>query len=341
MSASTKVRIPYLDFLKCFAIASVLLGHSVEQIAGNDFWDNPIWSFIYSYHMPLFMFLCGYFFSSSLKLSFIDLVKKKFIQLWIPSLTAFALMFLFVWLTKYNPCPELMDFSWFGFFNAVWFLKSVFFCYIIGYLFIKIFHNPWGAAILSSVIVLLFPIFNTNNIDYMLPMFWLGYLCKLYQATIDKNRKVLLIGSTVLFALLLLKWSGRLTVYMVPIHVFDWTSMSFDWNNLGITLYRMVIGMAGSMFFFLLAPIVFKGIESWKITPVLNNIGKCTLGIYWLQTFLLECTWHGIGLYVNTATSFIIAPIIMVIELTLCYQLVLLLKKNKVTKLLVLGEKER
>ena len=52
---TSKARIPYLDFLKFFAIGSVLLGHSVEQLTGNDYWDNPIWSFIYTYHMPLFM----------------------------------------------------------------------------------------------------------------------------------------------------------------------------------------------------------------------------------------------------------------------------------------------
>jgi len=119
MITPRKTRIPYLDFLKFFAIASVLLGHSVEQTTGNDFWDNPIWSFIYTYHMPLFMLLCGYFFGSSLNLSFGELVKKKFVQLVIPSLSAFAIMYAFVMLTGYNPCPELMDFSWFGFFNAV------------------------------------------------------------------------------------------------------------------------------------------------------------------------------------------------------------------------------
>ena len=77
MKTHTPKRIPYLDFLKFFAIASVLLGHSVEQTTGNDFWDNPTWSFIYTYHMPLFMLLCGYFFGSSLKLSFVELIKKK------------------------------------------------------------------------------------------------------------------------------------------------------------------------------------------------------------------------------------------------------------------------
>ena len=33
---TSKARIPYLDFLKFFAIGSVLLGHSVEQLTGND-----------------------------------------------------------------------------------------------------------------------------------------------------------------------------------------------------------------------------------------------------------------------------------------------------------------
>lgn len=147
MITPRKTRIPYLDFLKFFAIASVLLGHSVEQTTGNDFWDNPIWSFIYTYHMPLFMLLCGYFFGSSLNLSFGELVKKKFVQLVIPSLSAFAIMYAFVMLTGYNPCPELMDFSWFGFFNAVWFLKCVFFCYLIGYIALKSLRSFWAASL--------------------------------------------------------------------------------------------------------------------------------------------------------------------------------------------------
>ena len=100
-----KPRIPYLDFLKFFAIASVFLGHAVEQITGNDFWDNPLWSFIYTYHMPLFMLVCGYFFGSSLKLSFGQLFRKKFVQLVVPSLTAFFIMDALVRLTGYNPYP--------------------------------------------------------------------------------------------------------------------------------------------------------------------------------------------------------------------------------------------
>ena len=339
MKNNQKGRIPYLDFLKFFAISSVLLGHSVEQTTGNDFWDNPIWAFIYTYHMPLFMMLCGYFFNSSLKLSFSELFKKKFVQLMIPAISAWVLMYLFVTLTKYNPYPEIVDLSWMGFMNALWFLKSVFFCYLIGWVFIKAFKNVWLSAILSSVIALFTPLCNIDSVNFMLPMFWMGHLLHQHQAWIDKHRKTLFASSLVAFIAMLPFWSGRLTVYMVPIQFFDWSTFAFDWNNLGITLYRMAIGMVGSMFFFLLAPWVYDRISDWRITPTLNQLGKCTLGLYWTQTFLLECTWHSIGLYVNTPMTFLVGPIIAIVEMVVCYQAILLIRKSKYTRLLFLGEK--
>ena len=339
MKNNQKGRIPYLDFLKFFAISSVLLGHSVEQTTGNDFWDNPIWAFIYTYHMPLFMMLCGYFFKSSLKLSFTEMIGKKFIQLMIPAFSAWVLMYLFVTLTKYNPYPEIVDLSWMGFMNALWFLKSVFFCYLIGWVFIKAFKNIWLSAILSCVIALFTPLCNIDSVNFMLPMFWMGHLLHQHQEWIDKHRKTLFASSLIAFIAMLPFWSGRLTVYMVPIQFFDWSTFAFDWNNLGITLYRMAIGMAGSMFFFLLAPWVYNRISDWRITPTLNQLGKCTLGLYWTQTFLLECTWHSIGLYVNTPMTFLVGPIIAIVEMVVCYQAILLIRKSKYTRLLFLGEK--
>ena len=102
----------------------------------------------------------------------------------------------------------------------------------------------------------------------------------------------------------------------------------------------MAIGITGSMVFFLLSPYVYNKIKYWRITPMFDKLGKCTLGIYWTQAFLLECTWHSIGLYVGTETSFIIAPIIALAELVICYQAVCLLRKNRYTRLVFLGEKQ-
>ena len=173
----------------------------------------------------------------------------------------------------------------------------------------------------------------------MLPMFWVGYLCNLYQPWIDRHRTPLLAGSLAAFAFMLPFWSGRLTVYMVPIDFFDWSTLTLNVENLGVTFYRLAIGIAGSMVFFLLSPSVYDRIKNYRITPTLDRLGKCTLGLYWTQTFLLECTWHSIGLYVDTATTFLVAPLIAIAELFICYQAVLLCKRNQYTRLLFLGEK--
>lgn len=335
----SKTRIPYLDFLKFFAIANVLLGHSVEQLSGNDFWDNPIWSFIYAYHMPLFMLLCGYFFGSSLKLSLVELLKKKFIQLLIPSLTAFVLLWVAVVIIGDNPWPALFSSDWMGFMNTVWFLKCVFFCYLIGYIFIRLFHNVWLSAILSVILFSLLPYGDVANLNFMLPMFWTGYICKLKQGFLDSHRIISLLTVSVVFFLLLPFWSGRLTVYMVPIRFVDWHTWTFDDWNFSVALYRLAIGIAGGMMFFLLAPYVYRHVEGNKLVSSLNGIGRSTLGIYWLQTFLLEYTFYTLGFYVTTGWTFLLSPCLALVELVLCYQLVLLLRKYSCTRLWILGER--
>lgn len=190
------------------------------------------------------------------------------------------------------------------------------------------------SSVADNGIVLCNPLWEHGLCRLHAPMFWLGYFCEQQKEFIASHRKVLLVFCTVAFAVLLPFWSGRLTIYAIPIQLVDWSTGSVNWTNLVITLYRMTIGMAGSMFFFLLAPWVYEKIEHWRITPVLNHVGKSTLGLYWTQTFLLECTLHGIGIYVNTINSAWLGPCITLLELVICYQAVLLFRKSRYTRLL-------
>lgn len=336
---TSKARIPYLDFLKFFAIGSVLLGHSVEQLTGNDYWDNPIWSFIYTYHMPLFMLLCGYFFGSSLKLTFGELLKKKFVQLLLPSVTAFIIVWTAVSVMGHNPWPALFTPDWMGFMNTVWFLKCVFLCYLVGFLSIRLFRNVWLAALVTVVLSGILPYGGVANFNFMLPMFWVGYACKLNQSLLDRHRKWFLGISLVAFGVMLPFWSGRLTVYMVPTQVLDWWTFTWDVQNLSVVLYRLAIGIAGSMSFFLLSPYVYRLIEGKGIATALNGIGRSTLGIYWLQTFLLEYLFNSLGFYVPMIWTFVLPPCLALVELVVCYRLVLLFKKNVYIRLFVLGER--
>ena len=59
---SSGKRIAYIDITKAFAIFTVVLGHVLQwTTAGDPYHCSAPFIFIYSFHMPLFMLLSGYF----------------------------------------------------------------------------------------------------------------------------------------------------------------------------------------------------------------------------------------------------------------------------------------
>ena len=51
-------RIEYIDRLKGLAILAVVMGHIIYFVFHLS--DDPVWGYIYSFHVPLFIFLSGY-----------------------------------------------------------------------------------------------------------------------------------------------------------------------------------------------------------------------------------------------------------------------------------------
>lgn len=86
----TNNRILWIDILKFTAIILVIWGHII-QYGYEDYLDNSVHQIIYSFHMPLFMMLSGFFGYSVLKLSYSQLLKKKFEQLIIPCIGVFVI----------------------------------------------------------------------------------------------------------------------------------------------------------------------------------------------------------------------------------------------------------
>lgn len=63
MSMVTNKRIAYFDLLKLFAVLLVIVGHVISQYDDRGY-GHPINVWIYSFHMPLFMFMSGLFFQT-------------------------------------------------------------------------------------------------------------------------------------------------------------------------------------------------------------------------------------------------------------------------------------
>lgn len=330
-------RIEYIDFAKFIAIVFVCLGHAVQYLSVLDFFlDNPIWNFIYSFHMPFFMILSGFFFSRSINKSFKDLVVKKITQLIIPSwVWGVGIGLMFVALNLKNP---LSFEEWVAIpFGPYWFLTSVFACYVISYLAKRWISKDIFASILSIILISAIPFFNECNISTMLPFFWTGYFLSKYQDKIFNYSSVLLFGFMILYFLLFLNWNSRFTVYMTEVDFIHFSSPYIDFNNLFIVWYRYGIGLCGSLFFILLS---YKIVCKWNTNSMVRyaiSIGTSTLSIYLIQYYSLEIMLSMLALNLSLPQVCIYAFPIAMIEVLVCWMITQQINKIPILKSILFG----
>lgn len=115
-----------IDFLKCFAIFAVVLGHVLERIDGP---ENMLRVFIYSFHMPLFFMASG--FLGGGKCDSRSVLKKKAIKklrLLIPFFVVGAIY------TYYSGTDLITNFLFATGKNGYWFLLALFLIFVIYYL---------------------------------------------------------------------------------------------------------------------------------------------------------------------------------------------------------------
>lgn len=120
-----KERLYHLDILKFLAIFCVCYGHCIQHFLSGVPSENPIFRFIYSFHMPLFMAITGYFCYTNKYISFYGVIKKKLRQLILPGI-CFAIAIPLV-----QGFPNGFDIE--TAIHSYWFLKSAFICAILYY----------------------------------------------------------------------------------------------------------------------------------------------------------------------------------------------------------------
>lgn len=341
---SISSRLFHIDLLKLIGIYLVIIGHAIVYGYTSDGGTpikHPVWEIIYSFHMPLFMMASGIFATSALRYGFLELLASKLRQLIIPAVawTVIRNTLLFLVL-KYS-------FTWEGILSNLlydyWFLKSLFFCYLIFWGSMKLIPKAPIAAIVSILVTHLIPFFGYVYIDFMLPYFWAGYF--LSKEIKDKHSTLSLSKICVVIALylfLMLFWKKEYTIYEFPIALFDGEGLNRQ--NLIITIYRFILGLIGSIIVIKLVKILAKGLD--KATNVklwISRYGQQTLGIYLLQQILIVVlsrvyTFNGQQTNVYLF-DFFIAPIYGLICLAACILALELIGVSKFARHILLGSK--
>lgn len=122
-----------VDGIKWLLIVLVTIGHAIEPALSNPT-ANKLYSLIYLFHMPLFIYISGYFVSVSNAKKIVVkgvLVLETFLVLMIPHFLCYKSFYVFL-------NPE----------NSGWYLVSLFLWYVIAY---TLKH---GKILSGSVVVL-------------------------------------------------------------------------------------------------------------------------------------------------------------------------------------------
>lgn len=318
------------DYIKGVLIFLVVLGHVVTYIPYSDFSDNWLFTFIYSFHMPLFVFITGFFFASAKNASTGTLLSRKAVRLLLPhfSYSVFMLLIVFLFYPYFNKVIYDGDIVskfkiYHVVFTSLWFLWCVFLCSVIINLIFNYILKPWLFCIILCAMMLgvynYLPhkVFKDMQLVIQMPFFLLGMYYKENRERIDKYGGV--IFGIVLVGYLLLY---RDTVVESP-------------------YYKVLLFMFSVPLFFILLSKMYR----YKvITPLFCFLGKASLGIYVFHLLLMILTRDntfydfkiGIG---NNGQQYWMSLFISVVVCCFISWLVVQLRKSRFLKFIFLGER--
>lgn len=283
--------------------------------------------------MPLFMALVGYFAGSLLKMNFRSLLLKKGRQLLLPAIT-FGLIIFLISILEYDFVTGLNE--WF---SCLWFLKSAFICCIIYYVSFRVIHSTFAAVIIS---LLVSQVIAGFKVDLMYPCFLFGLFVNKNIGYIKENSLRICLVSGSIFCVMLLFWDA--SFWSIPSRsdvLGSLPDLSLAGSYAYLVGYRIVIGLVGTLFFISLFELISKKIYVPEKLANLSRLGEETLGIYLLQTLVLEIVmqrWVILDEANALVFNFIISPLIALAVLVLCHFLISLIKKSKMLSFLLLGK---
>lgn len=334
------------DVLRGFAIAMVVLGHCIQEGSGMEFKENamyfynPWYQFIYSFHMPLFMLLSGYFAWNSMekareKQDRWRMLGRKSRALLLPILGWTCVDYLRIIAVNGSKAVTVSGFV-LSFLTNAWFLWAVFWCFLITF-FMHFFCKD---SVILYVLGFLGMFFLPDGLGlgaykYMLPYFIAAFYFhgwrKAHQEEMEKyfsHDTIWLVGAGIVFAVLFLFFDENSFIYLSGYKLIGKDVLT----QLKIDGYRLLIGFVGAGFFILLWRKLIKTAKGWRF-PVLAALGRHSLGIYMVSGYLILEAGARFGAYMKPNYGWNLLQ--MTAVLALSYGITRLLQKIPVLKYLV------
>lgn len=280
----TKSRELWIDYTKMFACILVVIGHLLQGLnKANIEWNENLYkyidTFIYIFHMPLFMCLSGYLYKKYTAINswkeYFTFLKKKLINLGIPYIV-FYLAYVFInmiFSSSVNSQKGMADIL-----NILtnpmppfWFLYALFFIFLVVPLLEKVMKDNKMIIFAVAVLVHILNIYLKTEIyaiDIVAEYFIYFYLGAILVGNLkEKNRTKFTIIHTITFFL-----TALLYCFVIKEQIINTKIMQ---------ILKMLLAILGTLVSIQIFRDLTNRIAKQKI---LNEISKNTFPIYLMHT---------------------------------------------------------
>lgn len=352
----TKNRELLPDILRGFAIVLVVLGHCIQEGSGEQFkldtmyFNDKVYQFIYSFHMPLFMLISGYFAWDSMekpreRKEQWSLLVRRSAALIIPifAWTCYDyIRLLWIYGTVYPVFQSWILFIknyFLSFLSNAWFLWAVFWCFLIVFFMHFYFRDSKILYIIGFLLLFLIPDgLGMGAYKYMMPYFIVAFYYRGWLKQSGHNRKFSFMekwknkndwgwiaGLGILFGILFSFYDENSFIYLSGYKLIGKDIM----RQLGIDFYRMLIGFVGAGFFILVWMKITKLAAGYRF-PLLRALGRNSLGIYMISGYII--LQAGADFSADFSPNYLLNLVQAVIVLVLSFGMTVVLKRIPVLK---------
>lgn len=283
-----KTRLQYIDLTKAILSYLVILGHCIIFGNINEQYDveqrSFLLKFIYSFHMPLFMLISGYFVGRGFSIKRFEAIKSRvrllkpvfviaIISAFLGSVNGFSIKLFILDLVK-------------KFFLNYWFLWAVVWCsFVVGVINI-ISSDRWRYFwyILIIVLGLLFPDnYNLGGYKFMLPYMICGFEMGKQEKNLYRGKYKWLFF--VLAAVCIFGYKAKYLIHESGVYLLALNETMLQ--HLFIDLYRWIAGFIVSYAILLLCDSLSKIMKKSQL-ELCSKVGKISMELYVIHVYFLS-----------------------------------------------------
>lgn len=284
----------YINVVKGIAVVLMLWGHCIQYGSEGafDVFHHPIYQWIYSFHMPLFMLISGYlFYYSYQKRDLKTLLIHRTQGMLQPIVFAGMLNILLGKLPTFllYGTIRLTNGELFTGLYSLWFLWCVLSSSTAVSLAGKTAGNAWTQLLYVILGVFFVALFPENHYHlYMYPYFVAGFYYGLYRSRIPTWLSRCAAVSLVIFPVMIPFYESKHLIYFTPVYTPDVELM----EQIALNGFRWGIGFAGSLAVLIVSNWGFRLLDGRKygarFLELLAKLGENSLAIYCLSVALLS-----------------------------------------------------